>query len=260
MEHTFVILAYKESAFLEACIQSLINQTQKSTIKIATSTPNDFIRNISNKYNISLQVRIGKPTIADDWTFAFAQATTKYLTLAHQDDIYLPDYTSSLLSKANYYDDTLISFCNYYELRYEKIVKTNLLLFVKRILLISLRPSFIGNLKLNKWLSLAFGSSICCPSVMFNKEKLGNWAFDNNYKVNLDWNSWIMLSKKEGRFVYQSEALMLHRIHEESTTTELLKENIRKEEDSEIFAKLWGKWIGKLISRFYASSYRSNEL
>ena len=260
MEHTFVILAYKESEFLEACIQSLISQTQKSTIIIATSTPNDFIRNISNKYAISLQIRAGEPNIADDWTFAFDQASTKYLTLAHQDDIYLPNYTSLLLSKAKYYDDTLISFCNYYELRHEKIVKNNLLLFIKRILLISLRPSFVGNLRLNRWLSLAFGSPICCPSVMFNKEKLGNWAFDSNYKVNLDWNSWIMLSKKEGRFVYQSEALMLHRIHEQSTTTELLKENIRKKEDLEIFTKLWGKWIGKLISKFYASSYHSNEL
>ena len=37
MKHSFVICAYKESPFLEECIQSLEKQTVKSTIKMVTS-------------------------------------------------------------------------------------------------------------------------------------------------------------------------------------------------------------------------------
>jgi glycosyltransferase involved in cell wall biosynthesis len=259
MKHTFVVLAYKESIYLEECILSLINQTEKSLIIISTSTPNDFITKIAQKHNLPLVIRDGIPTIADDWTFAFAQASTKYLTLAHQDDIYLPNYTAELLTKANK-NDTLIAFCNYHEIRNSQIIASNLLLFVKRVLLLSLGINFVTKRGFNKWLSLAFGSPICCPSVMYNKEKLGEWQFDNHFKVNLDWNSWLRIAKMPGAFVYTSKALMYHRIHEQSATTVNLDDNFRKKEDIEIFTSLWGKSIGNLISKFYANSYKSNEL
>ena len=50
--HTFIVLAYKESAYLEDCIKSVINQTYPSRVIIATSTPNDFISKLAKKYNI----------------------------------------------------------------------------------------------------------------------------------------------------------------------------------------------------------------
>jgi glycosyltransferase involved in cell wall biosynthesis len=259
MKHTFVILAYKESIYLEDCVLSLINQTTKSQIIISTSTPNKFIEDIAKKYAIHLTVREGIPTIADDWTFAYSQATTPYLTLAHQDDIYLPNYTADLLKKASKHNP-IIAFCNYHELRHEQIVKNNLLLFVKRILVLSLGLNYVSERRFNKWLCLAFGSPICCPSVIFNKEKLGNWVFDNRYKVNLDWNSWIRMSQMEGAFVYSPKALMYHRIHQQSATTINLGDNIRKKEDLEIFATIWGKTIGSMIGKFYANSYKSNEI
>ena len=50
--HTFVVLAYKESLFLEDCIKSVLNQTVKTNVKIATSTPNDFIDGLAKKYSL----------------------------------------------------------------------------------------------------------------------------------------------------------------------------------------------------------------
>ena len=50
--HTFVLCAYKESQFLEECVQSLLAQTVKSKILISTSTPNDHIKGIAEKYNL----------------------------------------------------------------------------------------------------------------------------------------------------------------------------------------------------------------
>ena len=41
--HTFAICAYKESPYLEECITSLMEQTVKSEIFIATSTPNKLL-------------------------------------------------------------------------------------------------------------------------------------------------------------------------------------------------------------------------
>ena len=42
--HTFVICAYKESPYLEECIQSLQAQTVSSQILMVTSTPNEIGR------------------------------------------------------------------------------------------------------------------------------------------------------------------------------------------------------------------------
>jgi len=54
--HTFVICAYKESEHLEKCIKSLQKQTLKTNIKMVTSTPNDHIRGLAEKYGIELFV------------------------------------------------------------------------------------------------------------------------------------------------------------------------------------------------------------
>ena len=45
--HTFVICAYKESPYLEECIQSLMNQRIKSNVIITTSTPNVYIERLA---------------------------------------------------------------------------------------------------------------------------------------------------------------------------------------------------------------------
>lgn len=50
--HTFVVCAYGESPYLENCILSLLNQKKKTGILLATSTPNEHITGISEKYGI----------------------------------------------------------------------------------------------------------------------------------------------------------------------------------------------------------------
>ena len=41
--HTFAILAYKESPYSEECIKSIMKQNKNSEILIMTQTPNDYI-------------------------------------------------------------------------------------------------------------------------------------------------------------------------------------------------------------------------
>ena len=87
-KHTFAICAYKESEYLEECIKSLVNQEVSSNIILATSTPNDFIKGLCDKYGIEMYVNTGDSGITQDWNFAYAQADAEYVTIAHQDDVY----------------------------------------------------------------------------------------------------------------------------------------------------------------------------
>ena len=87
-QHTFVICAYQESKYLEECIRSLMRQTVKSEILMATSTPNAFVKKLSEKYGIPLYINTGERGITQDWNFAYRQARTPLVTIAHQDDVY----------------------------------------------------------------------------------------------------------------------------------------------------------------------------
>ena len=76
VSHTFAICAYKQSPYLEECICSLTAQTVKSNIIIATSTPNDYIKALAEKYHLSLYINQGESGIAQDWNIAYRQAKT----------------------------------------------------------------------------------------------------------------------------------------------------------------------------------------
>ena len=123
-KHTFTVCAYKESAYLEECVQSLINQTVKSKIIICTSTPNDHISSIAEKYGLEVFVNEGERGITGDWNFATSKCDTEYYTIAHQDDLYEPEYLEHILPALEKAKRPIIAFSEYFEIRNgEKIYK-----------------------------------------------------------------------------------------------------------------------------------------
>lgn len=260
MEHTFVICAYKESPYLENCIQSLKNQTVASDIIMATSTPNSYISDMADKYKIPVYVKEGAPDIADDWNFGYSKVQTPYLTIAHQDDIYLPDYTKHVLEEFQRSFRPLIYFSDYGELRNDKIVKKNKLLQVKRIMLIPLRSRAMFSSIFVRRRILSFGSPICCPSVAYARENLPEVVFSTGFRSNEDWEAWEKLSRLKGDFIYDKNIMMYHRIHEDSETSAIIQDNGRSMEDMQLYSKFWPKPIAKILVRLYASGQKSNEL
>ena len=92
--HSFAICAYKDSLYLRELIETLFAQTVRSRIFIATSTPTEAIRGIAGEYDIPLHINGASAGISSDWNFAYAQAETDFVTLAHQDDVYEPVFTA----------------------------------------------------------------------------------------------------------------------------------------------------------------------
>lgn len=257
--HTFVVLAYKESPYLEECIQSVINQSYKSKVVIATTTDNDYIRKFAKKYK--LDVVVGKHTnIGGDFDFAIKCGKTELVTVAHQDDLYDYDYSKRVVEGYQKYKESLIIFTDYYEIRGEEKVLTNMNLKIKRILLLPLRVKYLSGLKFMKRLVLRFGDSISCPAVTFVKDNCPDEIFSSVYQCNVDWFAWEKLSKLEGNFIYDKRILMGHRISEESTTTDIIHQGIRTREDYEIFCKFWPKFVARIITGFYKNSEKSNNI
>lgn len=137
--HTFAICAYKESLYLEECIKSLKNQTVKSNIIIATSTPNDHIKNLAQKYKIQLFINNGEKGIGQDWNFAVSNTKTDYVTVAHQDDVYCENYLEEIIRKLEKGKDFLIAFTDYNEIKNGETIPLTTNLKIKKLLLFPLR-------------------------------------------------------------------------------------------------------------------------
>lgn len=256
--HTFAICAYKESQYLEECIKSLQNQTIKSNIIMATSTPNDHIKNLAEKYNIELFINDGEKGIGQDWNFAVSKTNTDYVTVAHQDDIYNPDYLEEIVKYLNKNKDFVIAFSDYREIKNGETIKLTKNLKIKKVLLFPLK--IFKKSRFIKRRVLSLGSSICCPSVTVNTRITGKRPYKTDLKCNLDWDTWFEMTKYNEKFLYINKELMKHRIHENSETSNSIENNVRLEEDLLMLNKFWPKPIAKFIMKFYKKAIETNEM
>lgn len=256
----FVICAYKESPYLEESIHSLKTQEVQVKIVLVTSTPNEYIESLVRKYQLEYHINTGNSGIAEDWNFGLSVADKRIVTIAHQDDIYEPDYVRKVLNNINRQNKTLIAFTDYGELRNGERITANKLLNTKRFMLLPLKNKSLQRVRFVRRRILSFGSAICCPSVAFIKENLPKTIFCAGYRSDVDWQAWEMISKMKGAFVYCDDILMYHRIHEESATTAIIADNDRTKEDYEMFCKFWPKWMAKILEHFYKKGEISNSL
>ena len=256
--HTFVICAYKESKYLEECIKSVLSQKIKSKVIITTSTPNDFIKKMANKYNIEMFINNGEKGIGQDWNYGVSKAETDYITIAHQDDIYKPEYLESIIYYIEKNKDFIIAFSDYREIKNDIEIEMTKNLKLKKLLLFPLK--IFGKSKFIRRRILSLGNSICCPSVTINKKITGEKPYKTEMKCDLDWDTWDKLSKYNGRFLYINKELMLHRIHEESETSNLIENNIRLKEDLLMLQRYWPKTIAKMIMKFYGKAIETNKM
>lgn len=256
--HTFIICAYKESQYLEECIKSVINQNVKSNIIISTSTPNKYIENLANKYNLPIYINTGESGIGQDWNFGISNTTTDYVTIAHQDDIYNSNYLEEIVNYLEKGKDFIIAFTDYREIKNGKIIPLTTNLKIKKILLSPLK--IFKKSRFIKKMVLSLGASICCPSVTINTKITGKKPYKTELKCDLDWDTWNEMTKYKGRFLYINKELMNHRIHEESETSNLIENNIRLEEDFIMFKKFWPKPIANLLMKFYGKAIKTNKV
>lgn len=258
-KHCFVICAYKESPYLEKCIQSLIHQEVQTSIYMCTSTPNEYISGLAEKYAIPLMINPNKGDIQSDWNFAYNMGDAQYITLVHQDDIYNSSYSKYLYNAIDKYDDILIFYSKYRALitteDYE-IAKKDINCMLRNLLCVPMCNSSLQKSIWWKKLTLRFGNSICCSSVTYNKEMLGNKnVFRSTLRYSLDWDSYWEMASLKGRFYYDKHILSYFRIHQLSTSMLCIENDLREKEDYVMFCKIWPKWFADMIIKVYRLAY-----
>lgn len=250
---TIVICAYKECPSLEECIKSIINQTVKANVLISTSTPNEYINSLAQKYRINVCVNPEGGHVRD-YNFAMSQVKTALGMLAHQDDLLEACFVEKNLCQLNRAKRPILAFSNYLEM-HDDIVdkKPSLMIRVKRILAWPARiPKFRGTILAKRMLQ-CFGNPITHPTVICVMKEMPKKLFNDQYRAAMDWDLWERLSRQPGEFVYVKDILLYHRMNKENATAILLENsNVRYEEEYEILRRFWPKWIARLIMLPYS--------
>lgn len=260
--HAFVVPAYGNSPHLSDCLMSLKNQSRASTITVSTSTPSTELEFLCDSMGVTLTCHSPNKGIAHDWNKALESADAEWVTIAHQDDVYLPEFAARTLRMVERYPKSILVFTGYREIDSKGVRPLTVPLRIKRVLieLALLGRSCVSS----KWARtnlLRLGCPIPCPSVTLRKSALpSGFGFDERFKVNLDWDFWLRLAREtEGGFSCDRKVLMHHRIHPGSETTSGIAGGIRLREDRELFGRVWPAPLASLIAKAYAISYRYNE-
>lgn len=258
LDHSFVVPAYGRSPHLADCLASLDAQTLRgSEIVVSTSTPCEEVEALAARFGARYYAHTSTGGIGRDWNAARAQATGRWVTIAHQDDLYLPEFLASTMRAVEAAPDAVLVMTDYVELLGEVERPRTAMLRIKRVLL---ELGFLsrGSIRreADKLRLLRFGSPIACPSVTLGPGAT-DIAFREDLKVDLDWEAWIRLARRPGSFCFVRDRLMVHRIHEASETSAGVRDGTRASEDAAMFASLWPAPIAALLARAYAFSYRA---
>jgi hypothetical protein len=254
-EHCFVVPAYGSSPYLRECLDSLRAQTRPSSILISSSTPWSGLPVLAEEYGAQLFIHSPNAGIGRDWNMALSRANASWITLAHQDDRYLPRFTELTLAAALKCPSSQLVLTGYGELLEGATRMHSPMLAVKRLLL---ELGFLGReaveSRRGKRRLLRFGCPIPCPSVTV-RTTVPALRFREDLKVNLDWDAWLRLADRSGAFAFVREKLMLHRIHAQSETSDAVRGGVRAREDLMMFEALWPPPVAGWLARAYALSY-----
>ena len=254
---TLVICAYGECEYLEECIRSIIKQTVRPRILISTSTPNEHINSLAEKYRIKVCVNPDGGQIKD-YNFAMKQGDSPLVMLMHQDEILHPEFVRRVLWELNRTKDPIIAFTNYIEMHNDRIDKrASLMVWIKRIMLLPMCIKPLARTGHFKRLIQLLGNPITHPTVVCVRNKMPETCFKEEFKASMDWDLWERLSKEEGSFAYVSKVLLYHRMNDANQTSKLFKgSNPRYMEEYEIFNRFWPKTVSGLIMKLYSKAAR----
>ena len=254
-DHEFVVPVFGDSPYLGRCVDSLLRQTVGSSIILSTSTPTRSVRAFADGAGLELRVNPVGAGIGSDWNFALQHARARFVTLAHQDDLYEPEFLRSTLELFGRFEGARLCFTGHVEVDDEGRATTSRVSVAKRLLAHTILGSrtLISAGRLRAFLSL--GNPLPCSSVTLDREGLGAFRFDETLASNLDWEAWLRLAGQGERFVHAPQPLVGRRRNPLTATSRLIRDGRRRREDEMLFRRLWPSPIAYVIAQVYRLSY-----
>lgn len=254
-DHSFVVPAYGVSPFLADCLRSLAGQSVPSRIIVATSTPSDEVADTARAFAAEYVVNPERGGIGADWNFALRAAGTRFVTLAHQDDVYAPAFLARTLAVFARHPEGALCWTGYDEITDAGLPRRSRITRVKamiRAATVGRREAVAGR---RLGLFLSFGNPLPCSSVTFDLAKLPDFAFSRDFASNLDWDAWWRLHRDGRTFLHCAEPLVGRRYNDLTATSRLIRDGRRAREDRQMFEAIWPAPVARALALLYRAGY-----
>lgn len=234
---TFAIPCRNAGPHLRPLLESLLAQTRQdfelllvddasddASVEVARAVAGERIRIERNAQPLG---------IGANWNRAASLVRTPLFCLAHQDDVYRPEYLATLGAALEREPGALLAHCRAFTLDAQGAASVSATERYKDRFWKRGAPADAATL----YRSLLAGNWIIAPSVLFRTERfraLG--GFDVRLRFVLDWELWLRALRAGARFVGVAERLVGYRRHAESATTAEERSFNRYREEHEIGA------------------------
>jgi hypothetical protein len=102
---------------------------------------------------------------------------------------------------------------------------------------------------------LSLGDPLPCSSVTFDRGRLADFAFSEDWRCNLDWDAWVRILERGQTCVRAPERLVGRRHNPMTETSRMIRAGVRQAEDLKMFRRLWPSPIAELLALAYSASY-----
>ncbi len=200
--------------------------------------------------------------ISADWNFALATANTRFVTLAHQDDLFECSYVTRLRAALSANPGAIMAFCDYSEHSPHGTApaKSQSANKARPLHEESSAPENAFPRRATKCAFYRWATRSVAPVSCWIGQKIPNFRFPSGFHTNLDWMAWLSLAHGPGGFVYVRDRLISKGVHADSATTATIANRTREREDRVLFDALWPRPVAAALAAAYRLGYRANRI
>jgi glycosyltransferase involved in cell wall biosynthesis len=219
---TFAIPFWGRLDYFERALASIKAQTVSDwrALIVDDCSPTAAVRDLVERQNderityVRNDVNLG---LAGNWSRCLSLSTTPLVTLLHSDDELMPDYAKQLTQAYEQWPDAIAIFCSAHVIDENSKVVFSFRDYIKTWIAPSQREPFIVKGE-HGVASILRGNFIMCPTLCYNKAKLGRFHFSRHWGFVLDIDFY-MRSLFDGDYlVGLPDILYRYRRHSEQVT------------------------------------------
>lgn len=259
---TFAIPCHDAGPHLRPLLASLLAQTRQDFDLVlvddaSTDGSAEFARELAGD-RIRIEHNATARGLAGNFARCAELAATPFVCIAHQDDVYAPDYLATMLQALEPRADAAFAHCAATAIDTTgRALPSPAERFKLRLLARAATCDRRGLYEL-----LYRGNFVCCPSVLFRTAMLRATPFAPALRFALDWDLWFRLLLAGHSFVTVERALVQYRRHDRAASRALTQDLSRFDEEFAVLdaAKASGVAAGLLAANARSLAVRNNAL
>lgn len=229
---TFVIPCCNGAEHLGAAIRSILAQRRQDfelvVVDDASTDDSVAVARAAGGSRLRLERHARRLGLAANFAHAASVVTTPYFCIAHQDDVYEPDYLATMVQALEAAPAASLAHCAATAI---DAAGNPIAAAAERFKARLARRARVAE-PADVFRLLLRGNFVCCPSVLFRASAFrAIGGFDTRLSFALDWELWLRLSRSGTRFETILEPLVRYRRHLGNATREATTSLRRFEEE-----------------------------